>query len=148
MRRTLGALVLAALLCAGCTGTRPTNLGVTDGRLAPVPETPNCVSSQTDSEEHFMEPWPLEVSADSAILMLEAAIVAHPRSKLVVRTRRYLHAEFVSDFWRFVDDTEFYVDERAGLIHFRSASRVGRSDWGVNRERMERLRELYDGADP
>jgi uncharacterized protein (DUF1499 family) len=60
---------------------------------------------------------------------------------------RYIHAEFTSALFRFVDDVEFQIDAESGLIHFRSASRVGRSDLGVNRKRMESIRMAFEKSD-
>lgn len=68
-----------------------------------------------------------------------------PRTKLVDEDESYLHFEFTSLLLRFVDDVEFLFDEKIGTIHFRSASRIGYGDFGVNRRRMEEIRKLVDG---
>ena len=114
-------------------------LGVTEGKLAACPESPNCVSTQSSSPEHQIDPIPLATSAKVAIDRLESIINAMPRTAIVTRNDNYLHAEFRSFWMGYVDDVEFYIDESAGLIHFRSASRAGYSDLGVNRKRMERI---------
>ena len=75
---------------------------------------------------------------------LKVVIGAMPRSKIVTADERYIHAEFSSGLFRFVDDVEFLIDPDTKTIHFRSASRVGRSDLGVNRKRMEEIRQRFD----
>jgi uncharacterized protein (DUF1499 family) len=125
------------------SGTQPDNLGVRDGRLAPAKRTPNNVSSQADRNAdaaHYIEP--LRYSGDSrqAWAALRRVIDAMPRVKIVASEPNYLHAEFSSRLMGYVDDAEFYLDEKAGVIQVRSASRLGRSDFGVNRERIETIR--------
>lgn len=124
---------------------QPDNLGVTNGRLAACPSTPNCVSTQAEDDSHRIEPIRFAGSRAEAMQRVRAAVADLPRSKIVRETDDYLHAEVRSLLFRFVDDVEFYVDEADGLIHFRSASRVGHSDLGVNRRRMEQLRTAIGG---
>jgi uncharacterized protein (DUF1499 family) len=71
-----------------------------------------------------------------------------PRTVVVTKTDQYLHAEVTSRIYRFVDDVEFYVDKQAGVIHCRSASRVGYSDFGVNRARIEQIRAAVEAEGP
>jgi uncharacterized protein (DUF1499 family) len=127
------------------TGQRPTTLGVKDGKLAVCPNTPNCVSSQTQSsdQEHFIAPFPLATQPGDAIAKLKSILAELPRTKIISETDSYLYAEFSSALMGFVDDVEFYADKDAGLIHVRSASRLGQSDLGVNRKRVEDLRSKF-----
>lgn len=90
-----------------------------------------------------MPPLPLRGDADDAIERLAAIIEGMPRTRIVTRQDRYLHATFTSRIFRWVDDVELLVDEDAGVVHFRSASRVGHSDLGVNRKRMETIRDAW-----
>jgi uncharacterized protein (DUF1499 family) len=122
---------------------RPTNLGVKDGRLAPCRRTPNCVSSQADptDAEHYIAPIAFRGDAISAI---RKAVAAMQRATVVSETRNYLYAEFRSRLLGYVDDVEFFFDGNA--IQVRSASRLGRRDFGVNRKRVERLRSLISPA--
>jgi uncharacterized protein (DUF1499 family) len=115
---------------------RPDNLGVKDGRLAPPRRTPNCVSSQAEpaDREHYIAPIQGELSA------ARRAIESLPRSRIIRAEARYLYAEFRSKLLGYVDDVEFYFD--GSLLQVRSASRLGRKDFGVNRKRVERLRAL------
>ena len=132
-------LPIVALAAMSLLSRRPDNLGVRDGRLAPCPPTPNCVCTQCDDAEHRMEPIPFDVDTATAVNRLKVALAEMPRVQIVEEQPDYLRAEATSQVFRFVDDVEFYVDAEAGLIHFRSASRAGRSDFGVNRARMEAI---------
>lgn len=137
----IALLPVVVLATYSLLSVRPTNLGVTEGRLAPCPSSPNCVCTQALDEQHWMKPLPLTGTPQEAIERIKAAVLAMPRTRIVAEQPHYLHAEFTSRLFRYVDDVEFYVDEGKGLIHFRSASRAGRSDFGVNRARMQQLRD-------
>ena len=117
---------------------RPQNLGVAGGKFAPCRRTPNCVSSQADpaDKEHYIAPIPFRGDAIAAV---RRAVEAMPRTRIISSDSHYLYAEFRSRLLRFVDDVEFHFDGK--VIHVRSASRLGRRDFGVNRARIERLRE-------
>ena len=123
---------------AACSGSAPNGLGVRDGRLAPCPDTPNCVSSQAQDARHAIAPLPLAGSPAASRERLLEILTREPRVRLVERQERYLRAEFTSRLLRFVDDVEFLIGDRQ--IDVRSASRLGYSDLGVNRERIEELR--------
>lgn len=127
---------------------QPVGLGVQDGRLAACPDKPNCVHSQSDDPRHAIEPLPLNESAQAAIRRLAKIVQQMPRSRVVRQTENYLHAEFDSFVFRFTDDTEFYADPDASVIHIRSAARSGHSDLGVNRRRMEKIRHEFESALP
>lgn len=118
---------------------RPTNLGVQDGKLAPCPSSPNCVSSQTDSEQHAIEPLAFEpgFKVKEAIV---GALSSLPRTVIIEEADDYVYAESTSLIFRFVDDVEVWIDRENNLLHFRSASRTGYSDMGVNRSRIEKLK--------
>jgi uncharacterized protein (DUF1499 family) len=130
------------LLVYGCSSKRPSDIGLNNGRLATCPNSPNCVSSQADDESHAIPP--IAMNGESALVMnrLTQIISTMPGSKIVKNENNYLHAEFTSRFWRFVDDLECYYDLRGGKIEVRSASRIGYSDFNVNRQRVEKLRTL------
>jgi uncharacterized protein (DUF1499 family) len=133
-------LPIVGLAVLSFMSTRPTNLGVANGRLAPCPSSPNCVSTQALDASHRMEPIPLAGTPEQAMQRIKTVVAAMPRMKIVAQTDDYLHAEATSRLFRFVDDVEFYLDADARQIHFRSASRVGHSDLGANRARMEQIR--------
>jgi uncharacterized protein (DUF1499 family) len=123
-------------------GTRPSHLGVNNGQLAACPNTPNCVSSQASAsdQEHSIAPIAFEGEGKGAIAKLKTIIENSERTKIIQADDNYLYAEFASQLMGFVDDVEFYADDSAKVIHVRSASRLGQSDLGVNRKRVEALR--------
>ena len=124
----------------------PPNLGPGDGRLAPCGKAPNCVSSQASDPRHVIAPLEFSGSPAQAFDDLERLVASLPRTRIVARSGNYMHAEFTTRLFRFTDDVEFLLDEPAGLIHVRSASRIGRSDFGTNRRRVETIRKLFYSA--
>lgn len=135
---------IVGLFIVSLTAARPANLGVRDGRLAETPDSPNCVSTQTDNRSHWMAPLTFTGPADEAREILRQIVLAMPRTTMVEETEDYLYVEFRSPVFRFVDDVEFLIQPDTQRIHFRSASRVGHSDLGVNRARMESIRERFN----
>ncbi len=113
--------------------------------LPPCPSSPNCVSTQATDHAHGIAPYRFQKNLDAAKTMLKAIVAGLPRTKLVEETEVSLRYEFTSALLRFVDDVEFVFDEDHRTIHFRSASRTGYSDLGVNRRRMEDIRALSEG---
>lgn len=121
-------------------GNRPNNLGVNNGKLAPCPNSPNCVSSQSSDVGHSIAPLTYNSTPEEAIAKLKSVIESLPRTKIITQSNDYLYAEFKSALMGFVDDVEFYLDRKANVIQVRSASRLGQSDLGVNRKRIETIR--------
>ena len=113
-------------------------------QLSPCPSSPNCVSTQAPDEGHAIAPFRYRKSRAEAKEALKEVIGSLPRTKLVEEDESYLHYEFTSLLLRFVDDVEFLFDDEAKTIHFRSASRTGYSDLGVNRKRMEQVHALVE----
>lgn len=134
-------LSLIALFLLSCAGERPLNLGVTAGKLLPLPDSPNCVSTQALDQEKKMPTIPFSVSTENAHAAILDAIKTFGSTEIVTEKTGYIHAEF-STFVGWVDDVEFYIDDEEKVIHFRSASRIGKSDFGTNRERMEEMTKL------
>lgn len=124
-------------------GKRPSNLGIRNGRFVPCPGTPNCVSSQSQDAQHKIEPLTYRSTPTVAIANLKKVVQRMPRTRVIQSTSDYLYAEFKSAIMGFVDDVEFYLDKQAKLIHVRSASRLGQSDLGVNRNRVEAIRTEF-----
>ena len=116
-------------------------------QLAPCPDRPNCVSSLAEDAEHRIEPLPLEGTPEEALARLRRIIEEMPRTSVDEVGDGYLKARFRSRIMRFVDDLELVVDAQSGVVHVRSASRIGYSDWGVNRKRVEEIRGLLKSAD-
>jgi uncharacterized protein (DUF1499 family) len=148
-----GAVAGLALHVATATGDtvfswkRPDYLGIKDGKLPRCKRTPNCVSSQADAgdAEHFIAPIAFKGDALAAMAAARKAIEGMERSTVIRHEGNYLYAEFRSKLMRFVDDLELTCDEKAGVLHVRSASRLGRRDFGVNRARVEALRSRIEG---
>lgn len=128
-------LTLACLpLLSACAGEPPLNIGNLDGRLAACPDSPNCVCSFEARESHYIAPLQANLDqVESVLLNLDAANIVKAESN-------YLYAEFTSRIMGFVDDVEFLFDPVASVTHVRSASRLGYSDMGVNRNRIESIR--------
>ena len=126
-------------------GKRPDNLGVNNGQLASCPNSPNCVSSQTQPSDkvHYVEALTYTSTPEEALTKLKAVIESSPRTKIITETDSYLYAEFKSALMGYVDDVEFYIEKDTQKIHVRSASRLGQSDLGVNRKRVETIREKF-----
>lgn len=113
--------------------------------LVSCPSSLNCVSTQAQDDGHAIAPFRYRKSRAEAKESLKAVVQAMPRTRLVDEDEAYLHYEFTSLLLRFVDDVEFLFDDESKTIHFRSASRTGYGDFGVNRKRMEEIRLLVDG---
>ena len=126
------------------SGTRPDNLGIKDGQLRPCPSTPNCVSSQSKDNGHAIAPFTFRSSGSEAFEQLKSVIQSLPHTEIIAANSHYLYAEFTSEFMGFVDDVECYLDEAVNEIQVRSASRLGESDLGVNRKRVEQIRTLLN----
>ena len=110
--------------------------------LPPCPSSPNCVSTQAADEGHAIAPFRYRKSRAEAKEALKDIVRTMPRIKLVEEDESYLRYEFTSLLLRFVDDVEFLLDDETKTVHFRSASRTGYGDLGVNRKRMEEIRSL------
>jgi uncharacterized protein (DUF1499 family) len=125
------------VLALGCAGTPPPKTPA--GTLPPCPDKPNCVSSLAPDEDHRADPYRLGAGVDWAAV--RAAVATMPRTAIVEERPGYLHAESHSRIFRFVDDLELLSSKSGDRVDVRSASRVGYGDWGVNRARVESLRE-------
>ncbi len=146
----VAAVVVLALPVAGRLGAfegrPPAGLGVREGRLAPPSATPNSVSSQAAlwpgeaAAAAQVAPLPAAGGRDATMARLRAVIEAMPGARVVLARDDYLHATFTSRWLRFVDDAEFWHDPAVQAVQLRSASRLGRRDFGVNRARIESIR--------
>ena len=144
--RNLAAVVIVMPLFS-CAGRKPTNLGVKDSRMAPCPPTPNCVSSDATDSAHLVTAFQLAVPSTDGWRTARAAVANLPRTRIVSETDEYLHAECSSAVFGFVDDLELYLRPTHDIIAIRSAARLGHSDFGVNRKRVEKLRLLLRNQD-
>jgi len=121
----------------------PTHLGVKDGKLAPMPSKPNAVSSQTDVADKKVEPLPFKDSLEETLAQVKSALTAMEGQETQTQQSDYIYTIFTTPLMRYHDDVEVYLDEDTRLVHFRSQSRAGYSDRGVNRKRYEAFRALY-----
>ena len=153
----VGVALAAATLMAGqlglLRGTPPSDLGERDGRLRAPSATPNSVSSQADRwPDHPQRAYaaiaPLAFTGDgaAALARLRELVAGMPGARVVMAAPGYLHVEFTTRWLKFTDDAEFLLDAGAGVIHVRSASRLGRRDFGVNRARVEAIRSRFTPA--
>jgi len=142
VRASCRALAICLLLLLSACGSNNVPTGVVDGHLTPCPESPNCVSSDAMDELHRVEPYRLKVAPEQAWRGLREAVEAQARVTVVSADDSYLHVEVRSAIFRFVDDVEFHLRAQDGIIAVRSAARVGYGDMGVNRQRVETIREM------
>lgn len=142
-------LILAVLLVlSGCVVrknlTVPVILGVNDGKLTSLPDSPNGVSSQAADAEKRVDPLPfVGASADLTLTKIESVLSELSGNTIKTRSKDYLHVVFITPGFRFRDDVEFYLNREKLQVEFRSQSRIGHSDLGVNRKRYESFRNLY-----
>ena len=125
----------------------PANLGIREGKLAPCPDSPNCVSTQSQDPRHAIAPIPYTASLAVTRYNLLHIIHSMERSTIITENPTYIHAEFRTKGFRYVDDVEFYLDQEAQLIHFRSSARLPYYDFEVNRKRMEAIRTAFEAMD-
>ena len=150
---TATILVVLALLgiAAGrlglLTGKPPADLGVREGKLKAPSTRPNSVSSQAalwpgHPQLAYASIAPLAVAGDGAAAMakLRRLVESTPGARVVQGDAGYLRAEYTTPLMRYTDDVEFWFDAAAGVVQVRSASRLGYSDRGANRARIEALR--------
>jgi uncharacterized protein (DUF1499 family) len=143
--RILPFLMIALMTLTGCRETVAQTTGLKDGKLSPCPDKRNCVCTQDPVEQHRIDPLRYDVTQDEARDKLLGVIRHMERSTLVQVDRDYIHAEFRSAVFEFIDDVEFLFDDGAKLIHFRSAARTGYYDFNINRKRMEETRKQFMG---
>jgi uncharacterized protein (DUF1499 family) len=139
---TIGGLMMAFILAGtGCAGAE--NMGMIEDKLAPCPGSPNCVSTQSEGKGHAMKPLPYLQTREASREKILSILKDMKRTKIFKLTDSYIHVECRTALFRFVDDVEFFLDETTRVLHFRSASRVGYYDFGLNRRRMKRISEKY-----
>lgn len=133
IQRVILLMSLSALV--GCAGQRPENLGPHDGSLAGCPDSPNCVSSSDQRESHGIAP------IEAPLARIRSHLETLDNAEIITAESDYLYVEFTSSLMGFVDDVEFLAAADGSGVQVRSASRLGYSDMGVNRKRIESIRE-------
>ena len=139
----LGLIIASSLF----SGSASAAIGNNSDRLEPCPSSPNCVVSVNGDEEHQIDPIAYNSDRATAKETLLKVLSVVPRTEVIENTDNYIHAESTSRIFKFVDDVDFYFPEDKNVIHIRSASRVGESDLGVNRRRMEQIRLAMQDLD-
>ena len=141
---SISLLAVIALAVLGYRSRFTAAYGLVEGRLKRCPGTPNCVSSEPGSDpQHLIEPLTYTAEDAAQVLPRLKAIIRDMGGRIQVETNDYLAATFTSFVFRFVDDLELRIDTERNAVHLRSASRVGRSDFGVNRKRVALLKAAF-----
>jgi uncharacterized protein (DUF1499 family) len=120
--------------------------GIVDGKFYACPNTPNCVSTQATDSQHKMDPIKYSGSLSDAKARIIDIINSLKRSRIITDENSYIHIEFRTATFRFVDDVEFLFEDSEKIIHFRSRARLGYSDMGVNRKRMEKISNIFNNS--
>jgi uncharacterized protein (DUF1499 family) len=141
---TIVVLIIGLFVYIGLANKLPKGLGVTDGLLKACPSTPNCISTQAEPDDatHYAEPIVYNKDRKDIQLLIESYMLSKGNAHIVSSYLGYVHFEVKSDMVGYIDDVEFYLPETDSVVHFRSASRVGYSDRGVNRDRVEEIYKL------
>lgn len=136
-------LLITIMSLFSCSGQRPTNLGINNGKFTACPSSPNCISSDASDDDHKILPLKLIPPHTESWKIATATVLELPRTNIVSVNDNYLHAECKSAVFGFVDDLELHFRPSDEMIAIRSASRLGHSDFGVNRKRIETLRNAF-----
>ncbi len=142
--RNSGWLFIVCLIMS-CGRTVPEGLGLSkNGQLIDCPDSPNCVSTQTNKEKATIEPIAYSIEDEAAWLLLVELMEQDKLANIIKKQdNQYMHVAYYTKSKIFIDDVEFLQDANNNLFHFRSASRVGHSDLGANRKRMENIRSAF-----
>jgi len=137
-------VIIVSLLLVGISiaSRKQPELGLVDGHLRPCPATPNCVCSEHPGKDAYIEPLDYTGSTEAAWVRLER-VIAETGGLVIAEAPGYLRAVYETQLLRFIDDVEFRQDKNNSMIHVRSASRMGHSDLGANRKRVEKIRAVF-----
>jgi uncharacterized protein (DUF1499 family) len=144
MFKTALIILLFGSFLSSCSDEKLPLVGIRESRLTPCPDRPNCLSSQGSDSAYTVEPLNYDSEAEKIIADLKVVVGSMKGATIVSESAAYLHVEFQSDVFRFIDDVEFMVDDMAKVVHVRSASRVGYYDFGINRKRLEKIRQAWN----
>ncbi|MDN5304705.1 MAG: hypothetical protein PWP46_1591 [Fusobacteriaceae bacterium] len=143
MNAVIAVLIVLVGGMAVKNNIEPKNIGVVDGKFYELKNSPNNVSSQTDIKEKYVEPLKFIDNKEKSYIKILEILSDYENAKIEKKDENYIHAVFKTKGLKFKDDVEFYFDENEKVVHFKSASRVGYSDMGKNRERYEEIKEKY-----
>ncbi|EPJ48786.1 MAG: hypothetical protein OFPI_27900 [Osedax symbiont Rs2] len=139
-------LIFSAFMWLGHSSSSGRALGLAEGKLQPCPTNPNCVYSDTNSDtdgEHYIAALDISNYSASDSMLSISQIIFELKGQISSENDSYISATFTSAVFRFVDDFEVRLDSQQQLIHFRSASRIGKSDLGVNRKRVAAIKQIF-----
>lgn len=140
----LGIIIILVTVSMVVSNNRtPKNLGVHDGKLAEVPTSPNGISTQTSIVDKKIEPLLYKGTLEESKKNIENIIEGFEGAKIITNEKNYIHVVFSTKLMKYKDDAEFYFNKNKKIIEFRSASRIGKSDLGMNRKRYEEIKGLY-----
>lgn len=139
----LAVIALIVVYMAVNNNMTPSELGVKNGRLKPLGSKPNGVSTQADDQTKKVDALPLSKNIESSKSFIMQAAEAYGGCVVKEETSDYIHMIFTTGTMKYKDDVEFYFDEKNMKIHYRSESRIGYSDMGLNRERYNAISEAY-----
>lgn len=139
----LAVLIALAFIMIYVQNSRAPALGHSQGRLKPLSSKPNAVSTQADDVAKRVAPWPFKADQEATMAAILTAVKSYGGAEVIKQEADYLYVVFTTDLMKFHDDVEFYLDADAREVHFRSSSRAGYSDRGLNRQRHEKLTTLY-----
>jgi len=150
--QTIIKLSFVIILLYSCSGSKPESIGLNEtfstGKkritLKPCPSTPNCITSfiHNNDESHFLHAIKSKLSTSESKKKIKQYISNNKNLKLINEEENYLYFEYTSQIMKFVDDVELYFVED-GILHFRSASRIGRKDFGANIKHIHEIRSLF-----
>ncbi|KZL19657.1 hypothetical protein PsAD2_01936 [Pseudovibrio axinellae] len=121
----------------------PAYVGMQDGKFAPLPSSPNAVSSQTNETARKVEPLPTRATLEETRNAITHTLSQLGKNKIITLEGSYVHTVFTSAQMGYNDDVEFWIDQDEGVVHYRSQSRVGYGDMGANRARYENFKRIY-----
>ncbi|MDH3327321.1 MAG: DUF1499 domain-containing protein [Gammaproteobacteria bacterium] len=140
--------VVVYFFILGNVSTSKQSPGLVAGKLSACSPKPNCVCSEIEqSDSHYIAPLTISITDNNSLMLQIKSLLKEMGAEIVTEDDSYIAATFTSRLFRFVDDFEIRLDAQNNLVHVRSASRVGRSDFGVNRQRVEEFRTRLDAAD-
>ena len=141
----LGVLVIIGimLIALSMASREQPDLGIQNGQLKQCPSTPNCVCSEDMADEAYIKPLSFRLPANEAWVSIKY-VIKESGGRVIAEETDYLRAEYETTLFRFIDDVEFRLDRKHQQIQVRSASRVGQSDLGANRQRVEQLRSRFN----
>ncbi len=140
--KNFALLLMIGFFMMGCSSFQPRDLSQKSLSIADCPSSPNCVSSQSKSSSHKVEPFQFVGSLEQFHQLAKKIQTDLPRTQIIRIEGPYVHFVVTSKLFRFKDDVEFYFLESESLIHVRSASRLGHSDLGANRARVEQMEKI------